>query len=837
VKFPRHAIFLEAVAAVSVTIVLSLGCWLQLYAAEATKIPPQVEKIKPADSAAQAIPAAEIIPRAEQTLRSLQGTRSQVAADTARILNSIRNEITDFAQKSDRRWKGEAETIGELRSLQRLNDVLREWNLEQRELDGWDRALSEQSQILVAQEKSVSQVLDDWRATSKQPGLPKIALQRVGEVLREADAVLALVRGDMAQLLNLQSQLATRREILAKIRKDIDKAREESGRHLLVLDSLPLWEALFTPESQDIIVAQTVEGARRFADDSREFLRKSADRILLHLIFFLALASSLYFLRRGLPPENVERLGGASAIFVLDRPMVTSFLLALIAMPLFYPAAGAALLRAALLPTVIPVLRLLPRLLPKRFRRPLYILLGMYVLDFFRYLLPHDWLLTRALLLLIAIAGCVVCGLFLRSRGTELAASGRERFVATAVRVVFFLFLVSIISNFIGNTTLAEVLVAVPVRSVYAGALIFTGAHLLMALAVVTLHSPPALWLRSVKRHGETVVFRCRALIRLAAMILWAGVTLQIMGLFGDLSAAMAALLQVRWKLGAAEISIQDVAVFCAVVLTTVVLSRLLRFALTEEIFPRIRLPRGVPGAVEVLSRYGVLLLGFFIALAAAGVDLSKVTLLVGALGVGVGFGLQNVVNNFVSGIILVFEHPAQVGDYIEVGPVFGEVRKIGFRASVLRTPDGAEVVIPNGELVGARFINWSLSDWLRRINISLVVAHGTDPNRVIDVLVATAQKHQSVLSEPPSFAVLDRVGESGLHFTLFCWSWIDKFFVVQSELTIAINNALAEAGIRISLPQREIHLQQADRTATAPSQPQADPAENPVRAKRHNLG
>jgi small-conductance mechanosensitive channel len=247
------------------------------------------------------------------------------------------------------------------------------------------------------------------------------------------------------------------------------------------------------------------------------------------------------------------------------------------------------------------------------------------------------------------------------------------------------------------------------------------------------------------------------------------------------------------------------------VVLGAFVFSRLIRFVLAEEILPRIRLPRGVPGAVDVLSRYGILLLGFFIALAAAGVDLSKVTLLVSALGVGIGFGLQGVVNNFVSGLILVFVHPLQVGDSIEVGTIFGEVRNIGFRASVIRTPDGADVVIPNGELVGGRFINWSLSDRLRRISIPVSAAYGTDPARVIDILVGIARNHPQVLVTPAPLAVFDRFGDSALNFTLFCWAFVDTFFITRSELTIAINNAFKEAGIEIPFPQQDVHVHWPD--------------------------
>ena len=789
--------------------------WTAVRAAEQTKTLAQVSETKQAPPAPVAIPASEIIPRAEQTLRTLQETRFQIAADSEAVLNSIQRDIAAFAEKSDRRWQDETEMITKLRSLQRLNDVLRGWSLEQSQLDGWDRALSRRSQILVTQENDIGQIFETWQATrtaGKQRALPKIALQKVAEVLRETDAVRVLIRDDMAKLLNLQNQLANRREILAKIRNDIDKAREESGRSLFVLDSLPLWEALFRTEARDVVIMQTLQSSQRFVEDLQEFSQKYGDRMVWHTVCFLALVVLLHFLRRGLTTEAAERLGDSAAIFFLDRPLATSFLLALLVLPLFYPGATAAVLRIATLPTVIPIISLLPGLLPKIFRRWAYMLLVMYVLDFLRYLMPADWFLTRMLLLMIATGGCVGLGVFLRSRAAELSILGsRGRLVLLAVRLGLFLFAVSSVSNLVGNMTLAEILISTSVRTTYAAALIFAGAQLLLTLTVVGLQSQPARWLRSVRNHGELIALRCRALIRIVAIIFWAGVSLNIVGVLGDFSAAGASFLQLRWKVGAAEISIQDVAVFFAVLLGAVIFSRMLRFALTEEILPRSRLPRGVPGAVDVLSRYGILLLGFFIALAAAGVDLSKVTLLVSALGVGIGFGLQNVVNNFVSGLILVFEHPVQVGDFVEVGTIFGEVRKIGFRASVLRTPDGAEVIIPNGELVGTKFTNWSLTDRLRRINISVGVAYGTDPNRVIDILLGIARKHPAVLAEPAPLAVFDRFGDSALRFSLLCWSFVDNFFVAQSELTIAINNAFKEAGIQIPFPQQDVHVHWPD--------------------------
>ena len=684
-----------------------------LWAAEPAKSPPPAGETKPAPAQPVAISASEVIPRSEQALRSLQETRFELAADSDPALTTLQKEISEFAEKSDKRWQNAAEILGASRSLQRINDALREWSIDQSQLDRWDRALARRSQILVAEEDDVRRISEIWEVTreaGKQQGFPKVALQKVTDVLREADAVRGLIRGAMAKLLGLQIQLANRRDILGKIHSDIERAREESGRQLFVLDSVPLWQASFSAESQEVIETEAIRSLQRFTEDVRDFGTKYAGRILWQGVFLAALVLLFSILRREPPAQAIEQLGGAGR-FVLDRFLLSSFLLALLTVPLFYPGASSAVLRIALLPAVLPAIILLPRLLPRYIRRAVHWLVAMYVVNFLRYLLPADWLFTRLLLLAIAAGGCIGLGLFLRARAAELSASGfSDRLILLVARVVALLFGASVVSNVVGNVTLADLLVDLPVRSAYSAALIFAGAHLLTTLFVVALHSKRAQWLRSVRAHGALIANRCRKLIRVTAVILWTMFSLSMFGVLGDLTAAGLNLLQFRWKLGAAEISIQDVAVFFAVFLSAVIFSRMLRFVLTEEILPRIRLPRGVPGAVDVLSRYGVLLLGFLMALAAAGVDFSKVTLLISALGVGIGFGLQNLVNNFVSGLILVFEHPVQVGDVVEVGPLSGEVQKIGFRASILRTADGADVIVPNSELIGSRVVNYDRS-------------------------------------------------------------------------------------------------------------------------------
>src|SRR5262249_22435151 len=243
--------------------------------------------------------------------------------------------------------------------------------------------------------------------------------------------------------------------------------------------------------------------------------------------------------------------------------------------------------------------------------------------------------------------------------------------------------------------------------------------------------------------------------------------------------------------------SVGDIALFLLMIWLSLVLARWLRFVLEEDVLARARLPRGVPFAISTIASYSVMFIGFLVAAAAAGVDVGRFTLVAGALGVGIGIGLQNVVNNFVSGLILLFERPIQLGDTVEVGTVTGTVRRIGMRSSTVRTYDGAEVVIPNSAFVSAQFTNWTLSDRNRRIRLPIGVAYGTDPERVIELLVGAAKGIPAVSPHPVPEAFFMGFGESALNFELRVWSaTFEDALGLQSQLSVAINAALGEAGI-----------------------------------------
>ena len=223
-------------------------------------------------------------------------------------------------------------------------------------------------------------------------------------------------------------------------------------------------------------------------------------------------------------------------------------------------------------------------------------------------------------------------------------------------------------------------------------------------------------------------------------------------------------------------------------------------------------LPPGVPTAISKTVSYAVVLVGLWFAVLASGMDVTRFTVLVGTLGVGIGFGLQNVVNNFVSGLILLYERPVRLGDVVEVGKTTGEISRIGVRSSTVKTFQGAEVVVPNSNLVSNELVNWTLSDRARRIEIEVGVAYGSDPERVVKLLVEAARGHDGVLEFPPPSALFTGFGDSSLDFQLRCWTRrFDLWTVVASEVRIAVSRALEAAGIDIPFPQRDLHVVSVD--------------------------
>lgn len=243
--------------------------------------------------------------------------------------------------------------------------------------------------------------------------------------------------------------------------------------------------------------------------------------------------------------------------------------------------------------------------------------------------------------------------------------------------------------------------------------------------------------------------------------------------------------------------------------------SKAIQTVLLTKILPRYEAEKGVQLSITRLVHYAILTIGFLVMLRVLGFQLNQLTLLGGALGIGIGFGLQAIVTNFASGLILLFERPIKVGDTIQVGTEFGEVKSLGLRATIIQTFDNSEIVVPNSDLITGQVTNWTLDERKVRIRISVGVAYGTDVARVLEILAACGKANPMVLNKPQPTAFFLAFGASSLDFELRVWipEFLDKTQVL-SDLNQDIDNEFAINGIEIPFPQSDLHLRSVDAIA-----------------------
>lgn len=238
-------------------------------------------------------------------------------------------------------------------------------------------------------------------------------------------------------------------------------------------------------------------------------------------------------------------------------------------------------------------------------------------------------------------------------------------------------------------------------------------------------------------------------------------------------------------------------------------LSNKLKNILIERVLGRTHLDLGARIAIGTIVRYVLLLVGFLIILQTVGINLTTLNVLAGAIGIGVGFGLQNIASNFISGLIILFERPVQVGDRIEVNGVNGRVTGIGARSTKVRTNDNITIIVPNSKFIEENVVNWSFEDNLIRFRIPVGVAYDTDLNLAKKLLLEIAKENKDVLDEPKSAVRLVKFNESSIDLELWVWTRdkLQRKNVLMSDLNFAIWEKFRNNEIEMPFLQADLHL------------------------------
>ncbi len=390
--------------------------------------------------------------------------------------------------------------------------------------------------------------------------------------------------------------------------------------------------------------------------------------------------------------------------------------------------------------------------------------------------------------------------------------------------------LVSALANLFGNVSLAEMLTIGVLDSGYVGLVLYAGVTVLASVLRLLLARRAMSRFQVVTRHAGPLQRGITRLLQLGALLAWVVVLLNEFRMYRPIRDAVVGVLTHDLRFGKISLTLGGVLLFVFSVWLAFWAAKTVRLILQDDVLPKMSLPRGVGNSISSLTYYAMVIFGLFVALAAAGFEVSQLAFVIGALGVGIGLGLQGVVNNFVSGLILMFERPIQPGDVVEIGGTSGKVREIGMRSTTLSTFEGADVVVPNGMLLSEKLINWTLSDMDRRIDVNLGVAYGSDPRKVLEILLEVTRTSEGIATEPAPNVLFIGFGANSLDFGIRAWTnnfgdWVK----IRSDLSVRVYEALGAAGIAIPFPQHDLHLRSISPEARAALGMQRPPEASPA--------
>ena len=726
-------------------------------------------------------------------------TGDHTVADVERTLADSVQQIDQRKLEDDRMLAG-SPTLPVLRSAQEV------WRTLADTLAFPQQTLATRISQINDDDSKLSEMGGKWKATraaAKASAAPGDLLARIDAVSAAIAQASKAIESLRTQIWSAQSKVASQDARIQAELTAIKKAQAAAASALFVRDSAPIWGLSGAPGTQPGGQAASAPLLTPEIADLRTYVGEKLPTALLHLLIFNGFALVLFWVRRQVSARAADDPIVQHSAEVFQVPIAMAAVLALLLSPWFYPLAPrlfhAGLGAAALIPAVIILRRLIePSLFPI-----LYAMVLAYFTDQLRSVLTNEPLAARAVFLVEILAAIFFLLWLLRSKRLAHAKEDLlERTVRAYAWVACVFFGLAAIANVLGYTKLSSQVGMAMLGSSYLAVILYAAVRVTDGLTLAALRIRPFSLLGMVQRHYLLIAQRVSIILRWVAFLYWLWESTVIFTQTPDFIHLMVwPFLTYTIQYGSIDLSLWPLLLFGVTIWATVQVSRLIRFILEEEIYPNLRLASGIPYAISNMVHYTVLVLGTLFALSAVKIDLSKYTVLVGALGVGLGFGLQNILNNFVSGIILLFERPIKVGDVIQVdAATMGTVERIGIRASVIRVTNGSEIILPNGNLISNQVINWTLSDRRRAIDIPVTVAAKTDPQKVIGILTAAAKAHSLVLQDPAPRVLFTNITGGALNFELRAWTnSYDSWGQIRSELYVAISDALARENIAMA--------------------------------------
>ena len=772
------------------------------------------------------IPFGNVVAEAEATAKKLREIQTNLS-ENARVA-VIQEELPKLSEELDLRTAETNQILTAQPSLDTLRKVQQDWNSLASNIPAWKKDLATNAAVLDSQLGQLGDFAEIWQITLNAANgmeIPPEILERIGTTISSINQTRTQIQEKRAQLLSLQNRIS---EVEAQINETLETvrlAREEALSHLFVKDSPAIWNIYSVVNSTDDLIQETANSFAAQAVVLNDYFNRQSERFILHAIVLILLTGGFYWARRGVRPKVEEEPKLKQAAVVFEYPFATALILTILFSGWIYPQAPrilSALLGAAAL---VPGIIILRCLIEKSLFSILNALMIFYFIDRLREITTSLPVVSRVLFLAEMSGAIIFLVWVLRSKRLSSKIEVKHQRIFTlikkAIPFTLGIFTIAFLANAFGFVSLARIIGNGVLGSIYVALVLYAAIRIVESLLVFAVRVRPLSLLGIVKSQRRQFQDKILRVLRFAAFIAWVVLTLNLLSIYEPIFTFVKNFLTAELSVGSFGISLGDVLAFGFTVWLAFVLSRFVRFVLKEDVYPRVNLAGGIPYAITTIAHYVILLLGFFFAIAALGVDLTKFSILAGAFGVGLGFGLQNIVNNFVSGLILLFERPVKVGDTVQIGEFQGDLKRIGLRASILRTLQGSEVIVPNGHLISEEVINWTFSDQQRRLEINVGVAYGNDPAEVIKLLTKAVSDHPDVLKEPAPSCLFLGFGDNALDFQARAWTTrTSQWVVVQSDLAVSMNAALNDANIEIPFPQRDLNVRIVDKDGLKSFQP-----------------
>jgi potassium-dependent mechanosensitive channel len=764
----------------------------------------------PASAPGAVIPVAEVAAQATEVTTLLRTLRAQVVPSPA--IDTIHRVLPEVSGTIGLELAATSTMLQGQPALEVLQTQQQLWQRRHLQTTGWLHVLTGQATHLQEVGHRLTALHTTWTATrTAAQQAPEPILQQIDATLAAIAAVQAPLEAQRVAVLDLQSHVAHEVARCERVLAQIAQVQQQTVTGMLVRDGLPLWHAALWTEARTALPEHVRQVATASWSDSLRYVRDPAEGLPLHAGLCLVLALAFGAARRQSQRWQTASEAASSALSVFQHPVAAALLVTLLIATSPFAQIPFTVREVLDIVGFLPMLLLTQPVVAASVVPGLYALGGLFALDIVLQAFAVVPRLGQVLLVGETLVGSIVAGWMLghlrRAPGATARPSG-----LSALRRGTWLFVLTfaagLVASSLGYGRLARFMTS---GILVGGILALTLAasfRVLNGVLACALRLWPLQALHLVRQHRDRLERRLSRVLVWMATLGWVVRYLNYIGLLEPVLASGYVVLTAKLERGTLSLSVGDVLAFGLTVLGAYLLSAFLRFVLDEDVYPRTSITSGQSYAVSSLLHYVILALGCVVGLGVLGVDMSRVTVLASAFGVGIGFGMQSVVNNFVSGLILLFERPIHVGDAVELGALQGVVRRIGIRASVVHTLQGADIIVPNSQLVTEQVTNWTLTDQLRRIDLPVGVNYGAVPQHVIALLETVARAHPQVLPEPPPQAFFMGYGDSAINFTLLAWpDHFNHWLQVKSDLTTAVYEAVSAAGMSFPFPQREVRM------------------------------